>query len=884
MKKILSFILVLITPFIASGQFTFEWEEQLINEDNNMKGMSIVNDTTTLLAGYGRTFVNSRDLGQTWEKIPLLDPMFDWADISINSSGLGFAVCGDDKVVDNPGGGEPDVYADGVLLKTTDHGATWTVFNITEIGLPEDDPEKFPAAEGCFARNFRSVEVLEDNTVYLGMGWKYHNPVTGETTNIKGNLKTADQVTWTPIENGVVHTQFIESGSDDIYYGGPYHLFREEVGSDNVTDVYPALTAAAGDPTVLINDVTLAPDGAAYVVTFNNGIFVTHDRGATFKLLENGAHTGSNDMLLVNDSVWIVLGLSGSSLATRDSGATWVSCYPGVACDEIGGILNDSIIGLGESYIHKLAVADAIAGNYTWKSQLIKAGQDMQKMHITDANNAIIVGYGNTLVATNDGGISWNDIATPELFIYGASYDFEAVSAASDTVSWVISKRMYVADYKDNSTVSDLFAHGLVYKTTDLWNSWELINHLNIGTGTDPAYNPNADGAYGLDPLTVTAIDDKVVYMGARWLDTIAGYANKDEHSNVFKSIDGGDSWTTILNDYEGKVINQVLFLDENNGFVIGNNIFQVTADGGQTFTDLYPVLVSTGSPADDNIFLKSIEYVNADKWYLLSSVDGVFVTEDGGQNFSKLPSIGGGGGMAVLNDSTIIVLGSSTKSKISWDRGSTWHNCYPGSTIWEIGGILDDQLVALAKSSLYKIPLADLEAPSSEAEILSFSLDAQTGEAVIDSGNGTVSIEVAAGTDVTALSPVITVSEEATISPASGAAQDFTNPVTYTVTAEDMATTRDWTVTVTIAVGIEEAETAITMYPNPVTDRLFLGNLESIDRIRVSTITGSTLLEMETPADAATLDMRNYKDGIYFISFTGKDGAVTARKFMINK
>jgi hypothetical protein len=88
----------------------------------------------------------------------------------------------------------------------------------------------------------------------------------------------------------------------------------------------------------------------------------------------------------------------------------------------------------------------------------------------------------------------------------------------------------------------------------------------------------------------------------------------------------------------------------------------------------------------------------------------------------------------------------------------------------------------------------------------------------------------------------------------------------------------------VTIAVGIEEAETAITMYPNPVTDRLFLGNLEFIDRIRISTITGSTILEMETPEDAVILDMRNHKDGIYFISFTGKDGAVTARKFMINK
>lgn len=884
MKKRLPFILLLILPIIVSGQITFEWEEQVISNDNNMKGMSIVNDTATFLAGYGRTFALSKDHGMTWEKISLLQPEFDWADISINSSGLGFAVCGDSKVVDNPSGGEPDVYADGVLLKTTDHGTTWSVVNLTEIGAPEDDPTRFPAAEGCYARHFRSVEVLEDNTVYLSLEWKYHNAANGEDISMKGTLKTADQSTWTPIENGGYYSMFIAAGNSDIYYGGLNHLFRAEAGNDNVTDIYPALTTAAGDPTVFINDVTISGDDKVYVVTSTNGIFLTTDHGATFTLLENGAPSGGNDMILVNENVWMVLGTGSKSLITRDAGLTWEDCYPNATCYEIGGILNDSIVGLGKSSIYKLAVADAIAGNYAWESQLIRTNENMQKMHITDANNAIIAGYGNTLVATSNGGTSWTDIETPELFVYGATYDFESVSTAADTVSYVISKRMYVADYKDNDMVSDLFAHGLIYKTTDLWNTWELIDHTNIGTGTDPAFNPNIEGAYGLDPTALAAVDDQVVYMGARWLDTIAGYANKTEHSNIFRSIDGGASWETILRDYEGKVPNQILFPDQNLGFFVGNKMLEITKDGGQTFTDLYANLVSTASPSDDNIFIRSIEYVNENKWYLLSSVDGVFVTEDGGQNFSKLPSIGGGGGMKLLNDSTIIVLGSSTKSKISWDYGSTWENCYPGSTIWGIGGILNDELVALAKSSLYKIPMADLEAPSSETEVLTFVLDDQTGDAVIDSGEGTISIEVETGTDVTALAPTITISDGATISPASGNPQDFTDPVTYTVTAEDMETTQDWIVTVTVAVDVEQVEASLTLYPNPVVSVLHLGNLESIDRIAVSNITGSNVMEMETPADVATLNMHSYKEGIYFISFIDRDRTVISKKFIINR
>lgn len=88
----------------------------------------------------------------------------------------------------------------------------------------------------------------------------------------------------------------------------------------------------------------------------------------------------------------------------------------------------------------------------------------------------------------------------------------------------------------------------------------------------------------------------------------------------------------------------------------------------------------------------------------------------------------------------------------------------------------------------------------SSLTEMLTFVLAEQTGAATIDTENGTVAIEVANGTTVTALEPTITLSPEATVSPLSGAATDFTNPVDYTVTAQDGSTTQVYTVTVTVA------------------------------------------------------------------------------------
>lgn len=70
---------------------------------------------------------------------------------------------------------------------------------------------------------------------------------------------------------------------------------------------------------------------------------------------------------------------------------------------------------------------------------------------------------------------------------------------------------------------------------------------------------------------------------------------------------------------------------------------------------------------------------------------------------------------------------------------------------------------------------------------------------AAIDETAKTITATVPAGTNVTSLIPTVTVAETATVTPASGAAQDFTNPITYTVTAEDDSQ-QTYTVTVTVA------------------------------------------------------------------------------------
>lgn len=74
------------------------------------------------------------------------------------------------------------------------------------------------------------------------------------------------------------------------------------------------------------------------------------------------------------------------------------------------------------------------------------------------------------------------------------------------------------------------------------------------------------------------------------------------------------------------------------------------------------------------------------------------------------------------------------------------------------------------------------------EVKIIEFKVDSVVG--LIDQNQHTVTLYFPTGTDVTQLVPTIEVSAGAQVSPASGEAQDFTNPVIYTVIATTGSTT----------------------------------------------------------------------------------------------
>jgi len=95
-----------------------------------------------------------------------------------------------------------------------------------------------------------------------------------------------------------------------------------------------------------------------------------------------------------------------------------------------------------------------------------------------------------------------------------------------------------------------------------------------------------------------------------------------------------------------------------------------------------------------------------------------------------------------------------------------------------------------------YKVSVTkNVTAKSSAKKVLTVNFNSTSPAvmAVIDTAANTITALLPAGSDITKLAPTITISDKATISPASEVSQNFTSPITYMVTAED-GTTKTYT------------------------------------------------------------------------------------------
>lgn len=159
----------------------------------------------------------------------------------------------------------------------------------------------------------------------------------------------------------------------------------------------------------------------------------------------------------------------------------------------------------------------------------------------------------------------------------------------------------------------------------------------------------------------------------------------------------------------------------------------------------------------------------------------------------------------------------------------------------------------------------------SSANDILSFTLSQLTSNAIINNSNHTVTGEVVAGTDRSNLSPTITVSPYATLSPLSGSSHNFLSNFTYTVNAQNGAP-QDWIITLTEALQISNYD------KNEIKCYLIQANIYKfvcpyvVSSINIYNLSGQIVYNRNVYSTESIIDLNSLGKGLFIIELLAND------------
>lgn len=242
-----------------------------------------------------------------------------------------------------------------------------------------------------------------------------------------------------------------------------------------------------------------------------------------------------------------------------------------------------------------------------------------------------------------------------------------------------------------------------MYFTTDMGTSWNPFSHLDpsqawtgeffstdfisgteaITVGTRGMMNvwiPPVDAGIALNTWikSGTLYDIWAQSEGGRVVAVGAPGISGTTYDQAMYSTDGGDTWAVATSDPTPHDFNDLSMVDSLLGYAcLEDQYVYKTTDGGETWTDLGQVAVSTSD-------LEEIFFVDANTGYTFGVSNDGFKTTDGGATWSVLtmgvtPTFRGS---YFIDADTGYVVGSSGTLLKTTDGGATFTALDPGTTL----------------------------------------------------------------------------------------------------------------------------------------------------------------------------------------------------------
>jgi photosystem II stability/assembly factor-like uncharacterized protein len=218
-------------------------------------------------------------------------------------------------------------------------------------------------------------------------------------------------------------------------------------------------------------------------------------------------------------------------------------------------------------------------GGVGWQAQESGTTSDLRAVHFVDAENGWATGDEGTMLYTANGGNEWQSLTS------GTDEDLFALFFADVDTGWVGGRG------------------GLILKTTDGGATWspqtsgttrqiraiQFLDHdLGWAVGGGGVILKTTDGGESWQPQTSNTTG---YLMSVCFVDPQHGWIAGDDGSQsaTLKTINGGEDWQIVIPSPSTLGFGSIHFVDENVGWVVGYDamIFK-TFDGGDSWTLQY--------------------------------------------------------------------------------------------------------------------------------------------------------------------------------------------------------------------------------------------------------------------------------------------------------
>jgi photosystem II stability/assembly factor-like uncharacterized protein len=597
-------------------------------------------------SNYGRGLLISSDGGTSWTLSTGPSGIFDrltTSQLAVDPTNSSVAYAAISGVGNNASCCAPGATG---IWKTTDGGTSWT--NMTALnGLPSSLP--WTAV---------TIDPNDNRLLFAAVGLFFGHAANGvyKSTNA-GASWTLLSTGPTGAQAGRITLALAPSNSQVLYVvaaapypmGGLYKVMRSDDGGATFTDL------TAGTPNFVGSqgwyDLVVVVDPA------------------TSSMVYLGGSTGGNAVLSSTDSGahWFPIGIGGppdfvsphvdhhaftfdanGQLLDGDDGGIFRLDDPTIpSWSDLNGDLNtiqfygiglhptDTSIAIGGSQDNGTEV---FSGSLTW-TETDGGDGGFAKISRQDGSLAYhqipISSFGpNFFRVSTDGGQTWNT-ATSGIV---ADQNFQNFTAPFDV------------DPSDGERV--LYGTNRVWETTNAGTSWTPISNIGVG-----GWSSNAD--IFVDAIGLAPSDANTIYA-----------AESPFHAEVFVTTDHGASWrehevvplTTRIGDVQVDPIDSGTAYAVINQFSSMGNVFRTT-DGGVTWTSI------SGDLPNEPVWSVQIDPTTAPHTLYVGADDGVYVSRNSGVSWSRFgEGLPDGQAVQLELNPTLHLLGVATHGRGMWE------------------------------------------------------------------------------------------------------------------------------------------------------------------------------------------------------------------------